>query len=78
MELLLGLYFILTIVFFIISLVMSNGKISVFWITPNSLYDSENVNYVTCILIFLFLLIINPITYFLGFLYWITHVGRKK
>lgn len=53
-------------------------RFSRFWITPNNIYEKWNLNYVTCILIFLFLLMVNPITYFLGFIYWITHVGRKK
>lgn len=45
--------------------------------TPIELYECNTFNFSTCILLWLFMFLINPIFFIIHFLDWLVHVGRK-
>jgi hypothetical protein len=45
--------------------------------TPKMLYNNTDLNYASCFFIVIFLYIVNPIAYFVQFIIWLCHVGRK-
>lgn len=49
-----------------------------FAVTPRQIYDANNVNIFACCLIWLFMLIVNPIYFCTRFLWWLFHVGRDE
>ena len=67
------IYFIVIAVAFVMSL-MDFGNIS---ITPMQIYESNNLNMFGCVVLSIVFFILNPIYYFVYFVYWIFHIGRK-
>lgn len=67
------IYFIVIAVTFVMSL-MDFGNLS---ITPMQIYESNNLNMFGCVVLSIVFFILNPIYYFVYFVYWIFHVGRK-
>lgn len=67
------IYFIIIAVTFVMSL-MNFGEIS---ITPAQIYESNNLNMFGCVVMAIIFFILNPIYYFVYFVYWLFHVGRK-
>lgn len=45
--------------------------------TPKEIYDCNNCNMFTCILISIVWFVLNPLLFVARFLYWITHIGRE-
>ena len=46
--------------------------------TPRQIYDSTELNIFGCVLLWVFSILVNPISYVLYFISVIFHVGRKK
>lgn len=67
------IYFIVIAVTFVMSL-MDFGNLS---ITPMQIYESNNLNMFGCVVMSIVFFILNPIYYFVYFVYWIFHIGRK-
>ena len=67
------IYFIVIAVAFVMSL-MDFGNLS---ITPIQIYESNNLNMFGCVVLSIVFFILNPIYYFVYFVYWIFHIGRK-
>lgn len=44
--------------------------------SPTDIYDRTDFNLATCALLFIVLIVVNPINFIVRFLVWITHVGR--
>lgn len=68
------IYYIIIIVVLFIAFISEFDNYAA---TPQEIYKCTNLNMFACILLFLFLLIINPLFYIAKFLYFIFHVGRK-
>lgn len=47
-------------------------------LTPKQIYDSSEMNMFGCIVVFLFMLVINPLYYIVYFIYWLFHAGREE
>ena len=47
-------------------------------ITPMEIYEDTDWNIIACILVFLIMLMLNPLFYIVHFIDWLFHVGRKE
>ena len=74
MELFLKIY----IIFIIVTFISTISEFDSYAATPQEIYECNNFNMFACILLFLFLLVINPLFCIAKFLYFIFHVGRKN
>ncbi len=46
--------------------------------TPKQIYEINNLNMFACVLLFLVLVVLNPLFCVVRFLYWIFHIGREE
>lgn len=74
MVILIVSYFILIIVMFVKAL-KEDGPDEV--INPKKIYEETDLNMFGSTIVWLLLLILDPIYFILKFLYWIFHVGRS-
>jgi hypothetical protein len=47
-------------------------------VTPKELYEINNFNMATCVLLWVLLFVFNPLFYIIHFIKWLSHVGRKE
>lgn len=45
-------------------------------VTPKEIYESNNLNVFSCVMIFIIMFIVNPLFFITHFLYWLFHVGN--
>lgn len=45
-------------------------------VTPKEIYECNDMNMFACVVLFLIMLVLNPIFYIAQFLYWVFHVGK--
>lgn len=45
-------------------------------VTPKEIYECNDMNMFACIVLFLIMLVLNPLFYIAQFLYWVFHVGK--
>lgn len=64
------------VVFFFVT--VCESSISDLCMTPNEVYKDTEFNMLGCVLIFISLLLFNPIGYLLRFLNYLLHVGREN
>lgn len=73
MNTILFIYIIYAVFVFLVTM-KDFGKIE---ITPKQIYECNHMNMFGCVVLFVGLIIINPLFYMAHFVYWIFHVGRK-
>lgn len=47
-------------------------------LTPKNIYDDSEMNWFGCVLLFIFFVFTNPLSYLLWLVYMALHVGRKE
>lgn len=46
-------------------------------VTPKEIYECNDLNMFACVVLFLIMLVFNPLFFIAHFLYWIFHVDRE-
>lgn len=46
-------------------------------VTPKEIYECNDLNMFACVVLFMIMLVFNPLFYIFQFLYWIFHVERE-
>ena len=78
LETIFGLHLIIGFVVTILLLVKFTDKPEEYFISPRFIYDNTKLNIFGVILISLLIFLIATYYYIIIFIYWITHIGRRK
>lgn len=46
-------------------------------VTPKEIYECNDLNIFTCVVLFAIMLVLNPLFYVAQFLYWVFHVKKE-
>lgn len=47
-------------------------------VTPRQIYEYSYMNIFGCVILFIVLLILDPLFFLARFIYWIFHIGKKR
>lgn len=72
------LFLLIYLVFIVVMFLSTINDFDCIAITPKQIYEFHDLNMFGCVVLFIFLLVLNPLFYAAHFLYWIFHVGRKR
>lgn len=46
-------------------------------VTPKEIYESNDLNIFACVVIFIIMLLVNPLFFVAHFIYWLFHIGMN-